>query len=71
MMNEAVRHITNNFDILDRIPVGAMVLSSDFLVLFWNKYLEAWTNISKTEIVGQPIEKYFPHLMQPKYTMRL
>ncbi len=71
MMNEAVRHLTNNFEILDRLPVGAMVLSSDFIVLFWNKCLEAWTNIPKTEIVGQHIEQYFPHIMQPKYAMRL
>lgn len=70
-MNEEIKRLTKDFEILDRIPVGAMVLNSDLVVLFWNKYLEAWTNIPKSEIVGYSIAKYFPHIMQPKYTMRL
>ncbi|KOR38651.1 diguanylate cyclase [Planktothricoides sp. FACHB-1370] len=66
-----MKHLTKEFEMLDRIPVGAMVLNSDFIVLFWNKYLEAWTNLAKDQVVGYPIEKYFPHMMQPKYAMRL
>jgi diguanylate cyclase (GGDEF)-like protein len=56
---------------LERIYVGAMGLTSEFIVLFRNKYLEAWTNLAKAEVVVAQISKYFPHIMQAKYAMRL
>jgi PAS domain-containing protein len=36
-MTEEFLLVQKYFEILDRIPAGAMVLNSDFKVLFWNK----------------------------------
>jgi len=71
MMNEEVQEVAQTFEVLNRIPVGAMLIREDFVVLFWNKYLEEWTKLSKNEIVDQPIELHFPHIREPKYAIRL
>ena len=63
--------LDNRFDVLDLVPVGAFVLQKKFSVLFWNRMMEDWTDIPRTEIVGKPIGDYFPHLQQPRYTVRL
>lgn len=59
------------FRLLDKIPLGAFVLQSDYIVLFWNCCLEEWTKISRSQILGSSIQEYFPHLNQPRYTSRL
>lgn len=59
------------FVILEQIPLGAFVLQEDFTVLYWNSCLENWTKIPRSQIVGQPINLYFPHLMLPQYASRL
>lgn len=56
---------------LDLVPIGACILRNDLTVLFWNRLLESWTNISREQIVGQPIHQIFPHFAQLKYIERL
>lgn len=56
---------------LDLVPIGACILRKDLTVLFWNRLLETWTNISRSQIVGQPIHHVFPHFAQLKYMERL
>ncbi len=70
-MTSEVKQIAEKFGILDRMPVGACILRSDFTVIFWNSCLEDWTRISRAKILGQNIATYFPHLTQPKYSSRL
>ncbi len=60
-----------NFEILDHLPQGVIVLLHDGTVVFWNQCLEDWTGILKSTIVGTSIETHFPHLGTPKYTSRL
>ncbi|XWK89847.1 MAG: diguanylate cyclase [Phormidium sp.] len=59
------------FGILDRVPEGVCILREDFNVVFWNRCLENWTGIPRSEILGKNISIYFPHLYQPKYIFRL
>ncbi|WP_071515047.1 sensor domain-containing diguanylate cyclase [Geitlerinema sp. PCC 9228] len=59
------------FGLFDRIPNGVCVLRCDFVVLFWNQCLENWTQIPRYRIVGETIDRFFPHLKQPKYARRL
>ena len=61
----------DQFDFLDHIPIGMFVLREDYVVLFWNNTLEAWTGIPRHRIVGTNITERFPHLNEPKYTYRL
>lgn len=70
MMNK-IELTQEKFTLLDRIPLGAFVLHSDWTVLFWNSCLEEWTKIPRSQILGTSIHKYFPHLNQLRYTNRL
>ena len=69
-MNE-VDLAEKEFRILDHVPVGVCVLQHDFIVLFWNKCLEEWTQINRSNIVGKSIYEFFPNLNQTKYITRL
>ncbi|WP_432809944.1 ATP-binding protein [Pantanalinema sp. GBBB05] len=59
------------FSLLDAVSVGICILQKDGTVRFWNRHLEHWTGIARTQIVGQAIAAYFPHLAEPKYRDRL
>ncbi len=73
MTNKTIKEIeiaTAKFDILDCVPVGLCLLRQDFVVLFWNRCLEGWTKIPRTEIVGTNICNRFSQLNQSKYQLR-
>jgi PAS domain S-box-containing protein len=60
-----------DLEVLDHIPIGICILRKDFVVIFWNRCLEDWTGILRSAMVGTTITKTFPHLQDPKYSMRL
>jgi len=66
-----IEQAQEKFSLLDKIPLGAFVLQSDYIVIFWNSCLEEWTKIPKSKILGISIQEYFPHLNQPRYASRL
>lgn len=66
-----IKQAHEKFSLLDKLPLGAFVLQSDYIVLFWNCCLEEWTKISRYKILGNSLYEYFPHLNQPRYTSRL
>ena len=59
------------FDVLDYAPVGMCVIKKDYTVLFWNTCLEDWTEIKKSEIVGNDLRIYYPHFKDIKYHSRI
>lgn len=59
------------FEVLDKAPMGMCVIREDYLVLFWNRCLEDWSGIKKTEIVGTELYRHFPHFREPKYCSRV
>ena len=63
--------IARQFALLDHMPIGAFVLQKDFVVVFWNSRLEDWTGIPRSQIIGEEIGMYFPHLNAPKYSIRI
>lgn len=69
-MKNIITQAQEKFSVLDRVPIGVCVLQANFIVLFWNFCLEEWTNIPRNKILGTPINEYFPHLNQAKYTNR-
>jgi len=55
----------------DHIPIGICIINSNFNIIFWNRTLEAWTNIQREEVIFKNIFELFPHLQAPKYKARL
>jgi len=60
-----------DFSILDHSPIGHFVVRSDFVVIFWNRCLEAWTGLPRERIIGDSIINHFPHLGTSKYASRI
>lgn len=59
------------FDTLDHAPVGLCVIREDYIVQFWNRCLEDWTGIARSEILWEDISNHFPRLKEPRYKSRL
>jgi two-component system, cell cycle sensor histidine kinase and response regulator CckA len=59
------------FQLLDHIPLGVCLIKNDFTLLFWNRYLENYTGITKKNIIGTDLLEVFPNLNSPKYISRL
>jgi len=60
-----------HFLMLDHVPIGQLVLDRNYTVLFWNRCLEIWTDISRNTIVGTSLFDHFPHLLANKYHARI
>ena len=71
MTIEDINKEAEQFAVLDHSPIGQFVLRNDFFVIFWNRCLEAWSGISRTEIVGTNLLIHFPHLGNDMYTNRI
>jgi PAS domain S-box-containing protein len=65
------RRAEKRFGVLDYVPISVFIIKKDFVILFWNRYLEDWTGISQQDIVGTNIGNRFPHLTESKYSSRL
>ena len=61
----------SRYALLDHVPVGVCVLSSDLEVRYWNTCLESWTGIARQEILGKDLSERFAHLHEPLYLQRL
>lgn len=62
---------SQRFAILDHSPIGQLVLRDDFVVVFWNRCLESWTGVPRTQLLGKSILDHYPHLGDAKYSGRL
>lgn len=70
IMNE-IKRVHRKYSILNDIPIGICILKHDYTVLFWNKMLEEFTNISKEIIVGKSILSFFPKFNKYSYNTLL
>ncbi len=58
------------FEVFEYVPMGICVLDDTFEVLFWNRILEDWTGVERSDIVGRNIQSHFSHLKESKYALR-
>ena len=56
---------------LDHLPLGVVVVDSDFRVLFWNACLEDWTGVSRKKTLKADLRELYPHIGGPRYAYRL
>ncbi len=59
------------FSILDHVPDGVLIVAPDYRLVFWNCRLEAWTGLSRRELLGTSLLDRYPHLGAPRYADRL
>ncbi len=63
--------MSQDFSVLDHVPLGAFVLDAQCSVRFWNRVLEDWSGIPRAHILEQPIEQFFPHIFEHGLRLRL
>jgi PAS domain S-box-containing protein len=56
--------------ILESIDIGVFVVDDDFNVLLWNRFMETYTGVTKTEILGRNLFNYFSHLKNTGWPKR-
>jgi PAS domain S-box-containing protein len=55
----------------DMLPVGVIVIRSDYVVLSWNDCIATWTGITPQEIVGTSLLQTFKNLDKRLYLARI
>jgi len=59
------------FHSMDFLPLGIMVLDSNFEILFWNACLESWSGLGRDAVLGRDARSLFPQLARPTVTERV
>jgi len=61
----------SEYKMLDHAPIGTCVINIHCEVVYWNKCLEDWSGILRSEIVGSELKTHFPHFNELKYSDRI
>lgn len=64
-----IDEIPNN-SIIEKIPLGILVLDSNYIIQEWNKVLENWTGKSKDTVLGLDLRVLYPNISENKYQSR-
>ena len=60
-----------DFSLLNHVPMGIFIISSDLRVLFWNRCLAEWTGLPGEKMQGAALLDHFPNLAAPRYLNRI
>ncbi|MGA2145363.1 MAG: response regulator [Bryobacteraceae bacterium] len=61
----------SRFDVLDKVPVGILVLDPQYRILFWNECLENWTGILRGELLDRDARGRFPNIAKSSFSRRI
>lgn len=59
------------FGLMDHIPMGIFIISTEMKIKYWNSWLERYTGIKRAEVLGRTLTDVYPHLLAPKYMERI
>lgn len=66
MKNNSISYPSNMLEnIIENIPVGIMVLNSNFDIILWNSVQESITSIHRKDIIGKNFFNEFSYLFNP------
>jgi two-component system, sensor histidine kinase and response regulator len=61
----------SRFHVLDKVPVGVLVLDPEYRILFWNECLENWTGILRATVLERDVRAQFPSIAKSSYSRRI
>ena len=67
----AADHSESSFAVLDKVPVGILVLDPQYRILFWNECLENWTGVLSANLIGKDARERFPSVANPSFSKRI
>lgn len=60
-----------SIQILDLIPNGVCIVTTDLTVLAWNSQLTSWTGLTKDQVIGSRLDQHFSNLTTNNYRLRI
>ena len=60
-----------HFHLLDNVPIGVCVIDIEFNIVCWNRCIEGWTKISKSQAMGSALDRLIHHFHEPRYKSRI
>ncbi len=63
--------VPDEFELFDHVPVGVCVVDERYSIVCWNRILEEWTGIDRSEVLQTNLLSRFEHLAQDRYRSRL
>ena len=57
--------------LLDILPMGACVITSDLTIVHWNQTLADWTGLPREMAIGSNLGEHAPDLRSPKFLQRV
>jgi two-component system sensor histidine kinase/response regulator len=61
----------SRFDVLDKVPMGVLVLDPRYSVVFWNECLENWTGLLRGPLLRSDVRLHFPQIAKPAFSRRI
>jgi PAS domain S-box-containing protein len=61
----------NQYSVLDSVSVGICIIDKDYIVRFWNEFMEDYTGFSKDEIQQNLLFDVFPAFQNKLYETRI
>jgi len=61
----------NQYSVLDSVSIGICIIDKDYIVQFWNEYMEEYTGFSKNEIQQKLLFDVFPAFQNKIYEARI
>ncbi|MCP1714235.1 PAS domain S-box-containing protein [Methanocalculus alkaliphilus] len=56
---------------VDLLPVGVCIIDDEKKVRLWNRTIAGWSGRSTEEMVGEHLDRIYPHLDAPRYRYRI
>ena len=60
----------NQYSLFDSVSIGICIIDKEFIIQFWNEYMEQYTGFTKDEITGKLIFDVFPTFQNEIYESR-
>ncbi len=61
----------SRFDVLDKVPMGVLVLDPRYSIVFWNECLENWTGLLRGRLLATDVRLHFPQIAKPAFSRRI
>lgn len=61
----------NQYSLLDSVSIGICIIDKEYIIQFWNEYMEQYTGFTKDEITGKLIFDVFPAFQNDIYKSRI
>jgi len=61
----------HNFDILDKLPLGALVIDKNYKIMHWNTIIEKWSKSDRESMVGHNLKEKYSNIENKRYSIRI